>query len=64
MSFEAFSIGRGRRNPVESINSLAPGRRGSHFKVILFKLIIQNSSFVTPCEIALSWMAHNFIDEK
>ena len=34
-----------------SVNSLAPGRRGSNLKSIIFKLVIQNSSLGTRWEI-------------
>ena len=46
------------------INSLVPGRRGNYFKCIIFKLIMQNTSFRAHCEIALMWMPQNFTDEK
>ena len=46
------------------IYSLAPGRCGSNFKSIIFKLIIQNSNLGTFCEIALRWIPQNFINEK
>ena len=34
---------------------------GSNFKSIIFKLIIQNKSFGTCCEIAPRWMPKNYI---
>ena len=38
------------------LNSLVPGRSGSSFKSIIFKLIIQNNSLGTHCEIYLKWI--------
>ena len=46
------------------INSLAPGRCDNDFKSIIFKLIVQNKSLDTHCEIALRWMAQNLYNEK
>ena len=45
-------------------NSLTPGRCVSHFKSIIFKLIVQNYSLRTHFEIALSWMPQNLTNEK
>ena len=43
------------------VNSLAPGRCNSHFKSIIFKLIIiQNSSLDICCEFAFGSMLQNF----
>ena len=47
-----------------TINSLAPGRYGSNFKSIIFKIIIQNSSLGAHCESALGWMSLNLINER
>ena len=33
-------------------------------KILFFKLIMQNNSLGTRCEIALSWMPQNLISEK
>ena len=41
------------------INSLAPGRRGSNFKSIIYKLIMQNCSLGSLCEIAPGLMPWN-----
>ena len=46
------------------INSLAPGRFGSHIKTIILKCIIQKSSLGTHREIALNWIPQNFSNEK
>ena len=43
---------------------LAPGRCGSYFKSIIFKLIIQDSSLGNSCEVALRWMPQNLGNEK
>ena len=45
-------------------NSLVPGRCGSNFKDITFKLVIQNCSLCTRCEVALRWMPQNLTNEK
>ena len=45
-------------------NSLASGRFGSDFKNIIFKLIIQKSSWRGHCEITLRWMLHNLTKAK
>ena len=45
-------------------NSMAPGRYGNNFKSIVFKLIIQNRSSDTHCEIALKRMPQNLTNEK
>ena len=45
-------------------NSLALGRCDSNFKTVIFKLIIQNRSLDTSCEIALRWMPQNFTNGK
>ena len=44
--------------------SVAPGRCGSNFKNISFKLITKNSTLSTGYETALSWKPHNLADEK
>ena len=46
------------------MNSLAPGGCDRISKIIIFKLLIQNSSMGTCCEIALSWMPQNLTNEK
>ena len=46
------------------VNSLASERCGSNFKSKILKLITQTSNAITQCEIALSWMPHNLINEK
>ena len=38
------------------VDSTAPGRGGSNFKCIIFKVMIANSVLAPHCEIALSWM--------
>ena len=45
------------------INSLAPGRYGSNLKIIIFKVITQNCSWRTFCEIVLTWMPQNQTNE-
>ena len=40
-----------RLTKYHGFNSLAPRRFGSNFEIIIFKLIMQNSSFSTRCEI-------------
>ena len=42
------------------INALVPGRCGSCFKSISFRLIIQNSRLAIFCEILLRWMTHHW----
>ena len=44
--------------------SLAPGGYGSTFKSIIFRLITQNSSLGTWCEIVFRWMPQNLINRK
>ena len=46
------------------VNSLTPGRCGSDFQRVIFKLIMQNSSLGTHCEIALRWMPQSLINKK
>ena len=46
------------------INSLAPGRGGSQFKTMNFKLVIQDNSFGAHCEIALMWMPQDLTNGK
>ena len=46
------------------INSLTPGRCGSNIKDIIFKIIIQNSSLGTCCEIAFKWLPHSITNEQ
>ena len=45
-------------------NSLALGKCGSNFKSIIFKLIIQNSTLGTCCEIVLRSVSQNLSNEK
>ena len=40
-------------------DSVACGRCGSNFESIIFKLIVQNNVWGTPCEIALRGMPHS-----
>ena len=46
------------------VHLLVPGRCGSNFSIIIFKLIIQKITLVTCCEIALRWMPQNLTIEK
>ena len=39
-----------------NFNSLAPGRCGGNLERFIFKLIIQNSTLGTNCEIDLRWV--------
>ena len=48
----AHLLGRGKATSY-GFNSLAPG---SNFKMIIFKLIIENSGLGIRCEIILRWM--------
>ena len=45
------------------INPLAPGRGGSQFKTMNFKLVIQDNSFGAHCEIALMWMPQDLTNQ-
>ena len=45
-------------------DSLAPGRCCNNLKSMIFKLITQNSSLGTHCEISLTWMPQNLTNEK
>ena len=47
-----------------TFNSLVPGRCGSYFKSIHFRLIIPNNSLGSRCHIALRWMSQNLTNEK
>ena len=38
------------------INSLIPGRGGSNFKSIIFKLIMQHSGLDAQCEVTIRWI--------
>ena len=49
---------------ISCLNSLISEKCGSNFEVIIYKLIVQNSSLGTHCEIALRWMSHNLIGKK
>ena len=50
---------------VDNILTHCPrGRCGSKIKSIIFKLIVQNSSLDTRCEIGLNWMPKNVANEK
>ena len=44
------------------INSLAPGRYGSSFKGVFFKLSLQIDILNTSCEIGFRWVQQSFID--
>ena len=46
------------------LNSLAPGRCGSNFKSMNFRLIIGKSRLGTSYEVALWWMPENLTDDK
>ena len=46
------------------VDSLTPGRCGSNFKSLIFRLIIQHSSLGTCCEIALRWMPENLTNKR
>ena len=46
------------------INLLAPGRYDSNFTRVIFKVILQNNSWSTSCEIVLRWMPQNPTDDK
>ena len=46
------------------VNSLGPGRYGSNFKSVMFKLLAQISRLSAHCEIALRWMPENLTDAK
>ena len=45
------------------VNSLAPGRSGSEYKITVFKLILQGI-LSTYCENVLSWMQHNITNDE
>ena len=47
-----------------AINSLATGRCDNNFKSVIFKLITQNSSLGTHCDIALRRVPQNLTIEK
>ena len=49
---------------ISCFNSLISEKCGSNFEVIIYKLIMQNSSSGTHCEIALRWMSHNLKGKK
>ena len=50
---------------VALVNSLVHGKCGSsNFDSILFKLIVQNSSLLTSCEIALRWKPQSLTNDK
>ena len=46
------------------VNSLVPGRCRNNVKNIIFKLLMQNSTLGTQCEIALMWMPQNLTNWK
>ena len=46
------------------VYSLAPRRCNSNLKSIIFKLIIQNTSLCTQCEIVVKWMPQEPTNEK
>ena len=46
-------------NACSVVNALAPGRCNSNFENTIFKLIIQDSSLGTRCEIAIRGMPQN-----
>ena len=45
------------------LNSLVPGRCGNTSKIIILKLITQNSSLGTSCEITPRWMPQILANE-
>ena len=53
------TAGRHLTNLNMMFNSLAPGGCGSNFKSVLLKVITQNHSLDTCCEIAPMWMPQN-----
>ena len=58
-----WQISTRKRHLISHLNSWTPGWCGSNFKSTIFKLIIQNSSLGTHCEIALMLMPQNLTDE-
>ena len=44
-------------------NSLAPGRSGSNFKLVIYKLISRIDILSISCETALRWMPQDLIDD-
>ena len=67
-SSRRFSMYKGYTTKDDStsvhINSLAPGKCGSNFNSMIFKLIIQNSSLGTYCDVTLMWMQLNLTNGK
>ena len=49
---------------LSEVNSLVPGNCGSNFESLIFKLIIQNCSLGSHCEIAVKWMPQNITKKK
>ena len=45
-------------------NSLAPGRCGCNFKLVIFKLIPKIVMFRISCEIALRWIPEDLVNGK
>ena len=58
-----WTVGSGQ-GLISLFNSLVPGRCGSDFKSIIFKLSIKNSSLISSCQIPLRWMPQNLTFEQ
>ena len=48
----------------ESLNSLAPGRPGCHFKIAIFTLVLLIGIFTSSIDNALRWMPWDLTDDK
>ena len=53
-----------RKHPTLIMNSLAPGRCGSKFASVVFKLILRIDILSTSCDIGLRRVPQNPIDDK
>ena len=49
---------------LERLNSLAPGRCGCKFKIVISEHLLWIKFMNTSCELALSWMTPNSCDDK
>ena len=47
-----------------SVNSLAPGRPGCHFKTAIFSLVLLIGIFTSCNDYPLRWMSWNLTDDK
>ena len=47
-----------------TFNSLTPGRSKWNLRYIIFKLILWNAGWGTPCEIAFRWMSLDLSEDK